>query len=46
MIYKLNNKEKAMINDQNIAEKKEKILRILRENMYVATGCTEPELKN
>ena len=31
-----------MINDQNIAEKKEKILRILRENMYVATGCTEP----
>ena len=42
MIYKLNNKEKTMINDQNIAEKKEKILRILRENMYVATGCTEP----
>lgn len=31
-----------MINDQNIGEKKEKILRILRENMYVATGCTEP----
>lgn len=31
-----------MINNQNIAEKKEKILRILRENMYVATGCTEP----
>ena len=31
-----------MINDQNISEKKEKILRILRENMYVATGCTEP----
>ena len=31
-----------MINDKNISEKKEKILRILRENMYVATGCTEP----
>lgn len=31
-----------MINSENIAEKKEKILRILRENMYVATGCTEP----
>ena len=31
-----------MINDQNISEKKPKILRILRENMYVATGCTEP----
>ena len=31
-----------MINDQNIKEKKEKFLRILRENMYVATGCTEP----
>lgn len=31
-----------MINDKNIAEMKEKILRILKENMYVATGCTEP----
>ena len=31
-----------MINDQNISEKKPKILRILRENMYVAIGCTEP----
>ena len=31
-----------MLNDQNIAEKKEKFLRILRENMYVSTGCTEP----
>ena len=31
-----------MINSDNIAEKKEFILRVLRENMYVATGCTEP----
>ena len=31
-----------MINEQNIKEKREKFLRILRENMYVATGCTEP----
>ena len=31
-----------MINDQNVKEKKEKFLRILKENMYVATGCTEP----
>ena len=31
-----------MINEQNIKEKKDIILRILRENMYVATGCTEP----
>ena len=31
-----------MLNDQNISEKKEKFLRILRENMYVSTGCTEP----
>ena len=31
-----------MINEQSIVEKKAKILRILRENMYVATGCTEP----
>ena len=31
-----------MINDQNIAEMKEKYLRILRENMTLSTGCTEP----
>ena len=31
-----------MINDQNIAEKKEQFLRILRENLCVSTGCTEP----
>lgn len=31
-----------MINGDNIAEKKKLFLRILRENMYVATGCTEP----